>query len=72
MLDDKRPGDKSVADLERDDHDNGADPHPNGTQNSTQNVVVVDKGAEASSAPSVLVANLSYLSLLSMQFALSQ
>ena len=55
MLDDKRPGDKSVADLERDNHDNGADPHPNGTQNSTQNVVVVDKGAEASSAPSVAV-----------------
>ena len=56
MLDDKRPGDKSVADLERNYNDNNvADPHPNDTQNSTQNVVVVDKGAEASSAPSVVV-----------------
>ena len=51
MLDDKRPGDKSVADLKRNDNDNDAGLRPN----DTQNVVVVDKGGEGSSAPSVAV-----------------
>ena len=39
----------------KDNHDNDAGLRPNDTQNSTQNVVVVDKGGEASSAPSVAV-----------------
>ena len=56
MLDDKRPGDKSVADFLERNYNDVADPHPN----DTQNVVVDDKGGEASSVPSVAVPSIGW------------